>query len=374
MKTYLKWILGIVIIAAIIVAVVLTNNKPALAGETVKIGAAIGLTGDTASWGEMSLQGAQMAVEDLNKKGGINGKKVELVVEDMKSSSQGSISAVQKLISIDKVNAILGPTWIDVYQGAQGVVEGKNIVMITPDSGVEAFNTPVVNKNTFSLWYRSQPKAELLAKFLELKKVKRLVIIHQNDAYYNDLGARIEAEAAKHGITVVRHESINGGDTDFRTLLTKIKSDKADMVFFALYDQKAMDSFFKNRTQLALDVPLVTDEFGQDYLENPEYKSLVNDLYFFSATRQDDSFEIAFKKKYNGQIPKFGASNGYDSLMILAEALEKQPDDVGGYVKNTTFKTITFGDMKFDSINGVETKNETYIMKQIKDGGVILFR
>lgn len=315
-----------------------------------------------------------MAVEDLNKKGGIKGKKVELVVEDMKSSSAGSISAVQKLISIDKVSAIIGPTWIDVYQGAQGVVEGKNIVMITPDSGVEAFNTPVVNKNTFSLWYRSQPKAELVNEFLKEKGVKRLVIIHQNDAYYNDLGARIEAEAAKRGITIVRHESINGSEADFKTLLTKIKSDKPDMVFFSLYDQKAMDSFFKNRAQLAFNIPLVTDEFGQDYVENPDYKSLVNDLYFFSATRQDDSFEVEYKKKFNGEIPRFGASNGYDTIMILAQALEKQPEDLVGYVKNTTFKTITFGDMKFDAINGVETKNETYEMKQIKDGSAIILK
>lgn len=368
----MKWIVGILIIVVVIAVVVLTKKPTST--ETIKIGAVIGLTGDAASWGEMSLRGAQMAVEDLNKKGGVNGKKVELLVEDMKSSSQGSISAVQKLTSIDKVNAIIGPTWIDVYQGAQGVVEGKNIVMITPDSGVEAFNTPTVNKNTFSLWYRSQPKAELLNDFLKSKDVKRLVIIHQNDAYYNDLGARIESGAVKRGITVVRHESINGGETDFKTLLTKVKSDKADMVFFALYDQKAMDAFFKNRTQLALETPLVTDEFGQDYLENPDYKSLVNDLYFFSATRQDDSFEVEFKKKYEGLVPRFGASNGYDTIMILAQALAKQPEDLVGYVKNTTFKTITFGEMKFDAINGVETKNETYEMKRVKDGAAVILK
>lgn len=367
------WI-GIGVLVLVVVLAFLVKKPAPTNNEPIKIGAALALTGDAASWGEMSLKGAAMAVEELNKKGGIHGQSIELVVEDTKSTSQGTLSSVQKLVSMDKVSAIVGPSWLDIYQGSQSIIAGKNIAMITPDAGVEAFNTPKMSENVFSIWYRSQPKAALLMKFLHDKGVKRLVLIHQNDGYYNDLATRFEKEATVYGISIVRHESINGGETDFKTLLTKIKQDDADMVFFALYDQKAMDAFFKNRNQLGLQIPLVTDEFGQDYLENPDYSALVNDMYFFSATRQDDAFEKKFKEQYNGTIPKFGASHGYDSVMVLAEALEKQPDDIVGYIKNTEFKTITFGDMKFDDINGVATENETYVMKQIQNNQAVILK
>ena len=368
---YKKLIIAVIVIVAVTTGIVLSkNNRLEPINQPIKIGAALGLTGDASTWAEMSLKGAQMAVEELNKNGGINGNQIELVVEDTKSSAAGSISAVQKLVSIDNVTSILGPTWLDVYPGAQGTVTGKKIVMISPDAGAEAINTPTKYENIFSSWYRSQPKAELFAKHLHDNGVKRLDIIVQNDAYYTDLANRIEIESKKFGIEIVRKELINGGDADFRTLVTKIKSDNVDMVFAALYDQKAIDAFFKNRSQIFPDMKLSSDEFGQDYVDNADYAKLVNNMYFFSATRQDDSFEVKFKQKYN-EVPKFGASNSYDAIMILAQALEKDPEHLADYISKTQFDTVTFGKMGFDDVHGATTKNTTYVMKQVVDGNVV---
>ena len=371
---YKKLIIIVVVIGAVIAGIVISkNHKTVSTGQPIKIGAALGLTGDASTWAEMSLKGAQMAVDELNAKGGINGNNIELVVEDTKSTAAGSISAVQKLISIDNVSSILGPTWLDVYPGAQGTVTGKNIIMMSPDAGAEAVSTPNAYENVFSSWYRSQPKAELFAKYLKDTGVKRLDIIVQNDAYYTDLSNRIETESKKLGIEIVRKELINGGDADFRTLVTKIKSDNADMVFAALYDQKAIDAFFKNRSQLYPDMKLSSDEFGQDYVDNPDFAKLVSNMSFFSATRQDDSFEVKFKEKYN-EVPKFGASNSYDTIMILAQALEKDRDHLAEYISKTEFNTVTFGKMKFDDVHGATTNNTTYVMKQVVDGVVKIIK
>ena len=329
------------------------------------------LTGDAASWGEMSLKGAQLAVADLNKKGGINGKKIELVTEDMKSTSQGAISAVQKLVSLDGVNAILGPSWLDVYQGAQGVT-GKNLIMISPDAGIEAVNGEKLTPNVFSVWYRSQPKADLVMKFLAGQGVKRLAIVHQNDSYYVDLGKRLQDTAGKYGITIVRHEITTSGETDFKTMMLKLKQDNPDMVFFSFYDQKSLDAFLNNRAQLFPTVPIITDEAGQDYSENSALTKLIDGLYYLGV-RPDPAFAKEFQETYS-VAPKFGASTGYDGLMVLVEAIKNQPDDLVGYVKTHTFKTVTFGDMKFDDINGVTTNNEMYVVKQFKDGKVTILK
>lgn len=244
--------------------------------------------------------------------------------------------------------------------------------MISPDSGIEAINTPKVNENIFSMWYRSQPKAEMIATILAERGVKRLAIVHQNDSYYVDFGQRLEEAAKKKSIEIIRHGIVSGGDADFKTLTLKIKSDSPDMLFFSLYDQKALDAFFKNRAQLAPEIPLVTDEAGQDFSENESLKKIIDGIYFLGI-RPNTEFDTRFKSVY-GIPPKFGASTGYDSLMVLAQALEKQPDDLVNYVKNHTFKTITFGEMKFDSINGVTTDNEMYVVKQFKDGAVTVLK
>lgn len=339
--------------------------------KTIKIGAALGLTGDGASWAEMSLKGITMALDEINKKGGVDGKKIELVVEDTKSNAKDSISAVQKLITIDKVVSIVGPTWLDVYPGAQGVVENKNVILVSPDAGAEAVHTSKTFPNTFSSWYRSQPKVELVMDYLAKNNIKKIDIIHQNDSYYVDLGNRMEKEAKKRGIEIVRREKINVGEGDFKTLLTKIKTDDIDMTFFALYDQKGTSNFFKNRAALYPSLKIITDEFGQDYINNKEYQDYIDGIIFFSALRDDALFEKRFEDTF-GIKPLFGASNAYDATHIIIKAYKNSPNDLAGYVQKKTFNTVTFGEMKFDEINGVDTKNQQFIMKKIEHGEAVV--
>ena len=371
----IKWLIGgLAIGTMVIIGIFNHQTRSADKAGTIDIGAAIGLTGDSASWGEMSLKGAQMAADELNAQGGINGRKIEFVTEDTKSTAVGSISAVQKLVSVDHVAAIFGPTWLDEYQGSQGIVSGTKIPMISPDAGAEAISTPKVFPNVFSSWYRSQSKISVLIPYLASIGVKKMAIVMQNDSYYTDFGNRLKAEAVKYGITITDYDLINAGEGDLRTLMTKIKENNPDITFVALYDQKSVDGFFKDRAQINPSSKIAGDELWQDYLDNPDYAKDFNGMYFFAPVTQDASFEVRFKQKYKGEVPKFAAANGYDTIMILAQALKNSPQDPVGYIKNTEFNTVTFGKMRFDSIHGVETNNITYVMKQFVNGKVIVLQ
>lgn len=374
MKKSTTFIIPAILVVVFGVGYLLSQTSPKSNTKTIVIGAAIALTGDGVSWGDMSLKGAQMAVDEINSTDGINNKQIRLIVEDTQSTAIGSTSAVQKLVNVDKVSAVLGPTWLDVYQGAQGAVVDKNIPMISVDAGVEAVNVPRVYQNVFSLWYRSQAKAELLMNHVSSIGAKRMAVVHQNDSYYEDFGNRLEKEAQKRGIKIVRRERVNVGEGDFKTLLTKLKTDKPDIIFAAFYDQISIDAFFRNRTQLYPDLKITSDEFGQDFVDNENYRSFVDGMLFFSAIIQNQSFEQRFRERYNGQNPKFGASNGYDAIMMLVKALREQPSNPTEYLKQNSFSTATFGEMRFDEINGVETSNQMFIMKQFINGEVKLLK
>ncbi len=370
MNSRKKLIALIVLIIFVFLGFVLVQPSKESRKNMITIGAAIALTGDGASWGEMSLKGAEMAVDEINTDGGIHGKQLRLVVEDTQSTSIGSTSAVQKLVNADHAFAVIGPTWLDVYQGAQGVVDNSSIPLISVDAGAEAINSPKPYSNVFSLWYRSQPKAELLMRYLSSMGVRTLAIVHQNDAYYQDFGNRLEALARDLGIIIVRREAVNGGEEDFRTLLIKLKQDRPDMVFVGLYDQKSSGGFLRNRAQIAPDLLIASDELGQDYVDSDEYRRFIDGMLFFSAVIQDQSFERRFRARYDNLNPKFGAPNGYDAIKILSKALGQQSNNAVEYLKQSFFNTATFGEMKFDELNGVKTNSQMFVMKQLKNGKV----
>lgn len=377
MNKHIKQALIISVIAGLGVALYAASvggdQKPTAAEPgPIKIGGAFALSGDSSvtAWGEASRNSTLMAIDDINAKGGIGGRKVELVIEDMRSTSRGSVSAVSKLINIDKVAAIVGPSWFDVYQGAEGIANGKNIVMITPDGGIEALNGTAegktVHKNVFSTWYRTDVKAKMVAKYMVDNGVKRLAGLYANDSYYLDFSARIEKYAKEYGIEIVATEKINEGATDIRTLALKIKDSKPDAVFFGFYDEKNILGFLRVHKDTFPSVPLYGDEIVHDHYLKPEYKDLYEGTVYFHATIPQSDFVLKYKARF-GIDPVFGAGTAYDATMIISKMLEEkgintatnQPN-YDAYLRSTTFDTVSYGSMTFDEIGGVKTENNQF--------------
>ncbi len=357
-----KIVLAIIVVIAVGAFVKLKSSKNSSVGaEPIKIGGVFALTGDAAAWGEADRNGAQLAVEDINSRGGINGHPVQLIVEDMQSSSKGSISAVSKLINIDKVSAIVGPSWMDVYQGVGDLVKNNNIVLMSPDAGIEAINGDVVHRNLFSTWYRSDVKAKLIVDYMAKQGIKKLAQLYQNDPYYTDFAARIKKYADQDGIQIVTTELINSGATDVRTPALKIKASGADAVIFGLYDEKSTFNFLRIKKDSFPNMPLFGDELAQDHYSKPEYIDLYENIVYFSAAQPDKNFSDTYTAKFK-TTALFGAAPSYDATMILSKAIEDKGvgADYNTYLRSTTFKSVTYGSVTFDEIGGVKTKNNQF--------------
>lgn len=362
-----------VIVLAVAVAVWYTLQSGQKIGTSgpIKIGGAFGLTGDASAWGEASRNAAILAVDEINKNGGIRGRQIKLISEDTHSTSEGSVSVVSKLLNIDKVSAIIGPTWLDVYQGAAPLVKNTNVIMITPDAGVEAINGKVFNRNVFSTWYRSDVKAGFIVKHMAEHSVKRLFIVFQNDSYYGDFADRMKKYAQEFNVEVVGTELVNSGMKDLRTVALKAKALNPDAIMLGLYDEGALLNFLQVHYQIMPNASLYGDEIVIDFVGKEGYKELLNGVKFFNAIDPTATFRGVYKNKY-GVDPTFSAGTAYDTTMIIAKALTDKGvgADLNDYLRSTTFHTVSFGDMMFDKLGGVQTGNNQFVLKILQNGVV----
>ncbi len=369
MKNKLIVIFAVIVVTFGIVFLVRHQAAPSSNRATIKIGAALALTGNASSWGEVEQNGIKLAVSELNAKGGINGKKIEIVTEDTLSTSDGGLSAVQKLLSIDGVKYIIGPTWLDSYPGAQGAMKGSNAVMITPSASITAVQQGTPIPNVFSTWYRTDAIAAGLVQSIKDRGGTRVAMVFQNDAFYQEFISFFKADAAKQGITIVSEDLINPGQSDFKTVFSKINSEHVDGVAFAMYDEAMTDSFLRNHEQIASSTKLYSVDVVRGLFANDQYKKLLEGTTFVENAAPASDFAADYAKAY-GTGPTLSASTAYDALNIVAQTIESETQDPVAYLKSTTFHTVSFGKVSFDSIGGIATQNKQYQVHTVSNGEI----
>lgn len=338
--------------------------------EPIKIGAAFAMTGDAAPWGEASLNAANLAVEKINAGGGIHGNNVKLVVEDSKSTSKDTVTAVSKLQNVDRVNAIAA-TWLDSFQGAGNVINDK-MLLISPDAAIESVNIPTNYPRVLSVWYRTEAKSKVTLERMQSKGVKNVYILLQNDPYYVTLMGFLEKEAAAKGINIVGKELINPNNNDLRTVLSKINATNADAIFFGSYDSKLSTEFLKEAPSLLnKKITRYGDEFIEQYFRSGDYpKSLFEGIEYYAPSTPPDQFVQEYKGRFNKE-PVFSAGTTYNTIMVIAKYLADEPADIDAYMHKTAFNTVTYGKITFDSLGGVVSENPAIVMRKIENGKII---
>ncbi len=359
-KKFIWIIVGIVVVLVFVFGF---YRQQSVNKDSIKIGMALALTGDAAPWGEVSRNAAQLAVDEINKNGGINGKRIEIVIEDSKSSSKDSTLAVSKLVNVDKVKAVM-ITWLDSYPGAESVIP-KNMLLISQDAAIESVNVPVNHPNVFSLWYRTSAKAEVTLSEMTRTGIKTLYVVTQNDPYYRKLVEFLKNEALEQGISIIAEESLSP-KSDVRTVVAKIGAAKPDAVFFGSYDDQISVSFIKSFHEIiGGKTPLYGDEFiEQDFTSKNFSTTWLEGMKYYVPAEPNTQFGEKYKARF-GIEPKFSAGTTYDTVMVMAKFLTDAPSDLTKYMRDTEFDTVTYGKIAFDEIGGVVADKTAITMKQI---------
>lgn len=297
-----------------------------VAQETIPVGEYASMTGGNASFGQSSHKGTQLAIDEINAAGGVLGRKLELIMEDDQSQAGQPATIVRKLISQDHVVAVLGEVASSKSLEAAPICQENKIPMITPAST----NAKVteVGDYIFRVCFIDPFQGTVMAKFAlskGWKKVALLVDVKQD--YSVGLADSFVKYFTANGGTIVREQKYSTGDKDFKAQLTSLKAAKPEAVFVPGYYAE-VSLIGKQARLLGLKVPLLG---GDGWVGDSLLKVAGNSLdgcFFschFSADDQNPvvrGFVEKFKARY-GETPDDMAALGYDSAMILADAMRR---------------------------------------------------
>jgi len=353
------------------------NKQPA--GDVIKVGEFASLTGKEANFGNSSHQGTLLAIEELNAAGGVLGKKLELITEDDLTKAGEPATVVNKLISRDGVVAVLGEVASSRSLEAAPICQQNKIPMISPSS-----TNPEVTKTgdyIFRVCFIDPFQGTVMANFATKKlKAKKVGIFTDVKSDYSKGLAKFFKESfVASGGQVIAELDFNGGDKDFKAQLTSIKSAGPDAVFVpGYYTDVALICI--QAKQLGLNVPL----FGGDGWEGEDLVKIGQDAvegHYFSTHYHPDvgspkstAFVEAYKKRWKNadgspKIPDAMAALGYDSAMILADAMKR-----AGTTDGTKVRDMLAATKDFDAVTGRITINsqrdatKSAVILQVKGG------
>lgn len=350
----------------------------------IKIGVIAELTGDVPAVGASCKNAAEMAVAEVNDAGGIQlGDKkyrIKLLIEDNAGKADQSASSAQKLITQQKVTAIVGPNASRYALPAAEIAETSKVVLITPWSTAPKATldsrTGASKKYVFRACFIDPFQGRVLAKFaLDNLKLKKAAVLYDVASEYNKGIAEFFKEVyEQNGGKVVAFETYTTNDKDFSSQLTKIKQAAPDVIFLPNYYSE-VPLQIQQAKRLGITVPFIgSDSWGSEELVKLCSKDC-NDYYFsthYAADASTDAtqkFIASYKTKY-GTTPDDVAALTYDSFGLLWQALKTAGKNDRQAVRDALAKIPQYegvtGNMQFKEGSGDPVKSA--VILKIKDG------
>lgn len=299
--------------------------------KTIKIGGNFELSGAVAAYGEAENEGVKLAVEEINKDGGIDGKKIEYVSKDNKSDNNEAASVAANLTTKDEVVAIVGPATSGATKATLPNLTKAKTPAVTPSGTDDAITVQKgkAQDYIFRSCFQDSFQGIVLAKYAdENLKADKAVILGDNSSDYASGLKKAFKETYKGEI--VAEENFTAGDKDFQAMLTKIKDKDFNVIYIPGYYTEA-GLIIKQAREMGIEQPIIgADGFGDEKLIETAGASNVKNVYYtghFStkapATDKVEPFVAAFEKKYGKQPSSFNAL-AYDSVYMIKQAIEDE--------------------------------------------------
>ncbi|MFX3673628.1 MAG: ABC transporter substrate-binding protein [Paenisporosarcina sp.] len=319
-------------------------------GDTIKIGANLELSGGVASFGSSILKGIDLAVEEINKAGGVDGKEIKIIKVDNKSEGPEATNAAIKLTSKDKVTAIIGAATSGNTVAQVQIANNTKTVLLSPSGtspNVTVNEDGSVNEFAFRTSFIDPFQGTVAANFaaneLNIKNVA--IFADSSSDYAKGLAKSFKETFEEAGGKIVAEEAYVAKDTDFRSTLTRLKSAKPDFIFIPGYYEE-VGLIVKQAREMGIDVPLM----GADGWDSPKLVELagpeaLNNTFITNHYSSEDpdekiqKFVKSFSDKYDGASPDAFSALGYDSVYLLADAIERAGDVDGTKIKDALAET-----------------------------------
>ncbi|MCJ8519423.1 branched-chain amino acid transport system substrate-binding protein [Pseudorhizobium tarimense] len=346
-----------------------------LAHAEIVIGLIAPLTGPVAAYGAQVQNGAQTAVEEINKAGGILGEQVVLKPADDAGEPKQGVSAANQLVG-EGVRFVVGPVTSGVAIPASDVLAENGVLMVTPTAtapDLTARGLPNVLRTTG----RDDQQAEVAANYvLENMKDKRIAIINDKGAYGKGLADAFKATLNAGGVDEVLNDALTPGDKDFSALTTRLKSENVDVVYFGGYHPEA-GLLSRQLADIGVDATII----GGDGLSNSEYWSIANEeaagTVFTNATdaTKNPSSKAAADALAAKNIPAEAFTlNAYAAVQVIKAGIEKagtaeDTEAVAAALKDGSPINTAIGDVTYGEAG--DLTSQTFDLYKWEDGKIV---
>ena len=336
-------------VVAIAIMAIFVCSQSVSAADTVKIGAAYGMTGRIGWIGDDCVNGAKLVIEEINAQGGINGKNLELVVYDTKNNPDSARTIFEKLIKKDKVVAIIGPVITQATQTVMPIAEKYKIPYAAVSGGIQinAKILPDYKKQgkksyTWAMSIGTPRQNEVKTIWLRQQGFKKLGNIEPLSQMGELSAVTYEQAAQQYGLKVIAQEKFDNKGTDFTTQMSKLKAAGADCIGTMASGGPAV-TLVKNRDQVGMQkAPMMVSDanlskkfiglLGENTANVYTVGAKISFPQHLDASDPQKKIIADFQKKFEtkyGKGPKswFFASVGYDSALMFVKAIEQVGTD-----------------------------------------------
>jgi len=371
-------------LAALAACVIALSATSAPAG-TIKVGAILAVTGPASFLGAPEAKTLEMLVEDINAKGGIIGKKVELVVKDSGGSPEKAVSFAMQLIEEEKVFAIIGPSTSGETMAIKNVAEEGKTLLISC-AAAEVIVNPLA-KYVFKVAPKDSYAAVKIFQQMKKMKVSRIGVLSSNTGFGKAGKEQLEKLAPEHGIQIVVNEVYDKSATDLTAEVTKLKAAGIQaIVNWSIEPAQAI--VIKNARQMGMTVPIFQSH-GFANIQYAKAAGAAAEGVIFPASRlvvADElpdknhqkpvimAYKKAYEAKYGEDVSTFGG-HAYDALTLLARAIREAGDNrekVRSSLENIKNFIGTAGIFNFSPTDHNGLDIDAFAMLTVKDGRFVL--
>lgn len=328
--------MNVKVMSFVLAAVTLLFAASAFAAAPIKIGGLFAVTGPAAFLGAPERNSAKMVVDEINKAGGVKGRKLELVIYDTSGDATKAVQLATKLIKDDKVAAIIGPSTTGETMAVIAVAEREHIPLISCAAGIKI--TDPVKKWVFKTAQNDSLAVGRIYEYLQKTKQTHVSILTVSDGFGASGREQLKSQAAKHGITIVSDDTYGPKDTDMTAQLTKIRGLHSQAIIcWGTNPGPAVVA--KNVRQLGIKTPIFMShgvsskkfiELAGEAAEGirlPSGKVVVADILPGSDSQKKSlmAFVKDYQKHYKAEGDHFGG-HAWDAIMLIRNAIDNGAD------------------------------------------------
>jgi branched-chain amino acid transport system substrate-binding protein len=325
------------------------KDAPKADASEIVIGAHFELSGNVANYGKTTLNGVQMAIDEVNAKGGVLGKKIKLVQGDNKSEPSEAGNIATKLITKDKAVVLIGPATSGCVAAATPIATTNKVPLMAPVAtapGITVEKDGKVKPFVFRACFIDPYQGKVMAAFAEKTlKVKKIAILFDSSSEYSKGLSEVFSKTVEDNKgEIVAKEGFLAKDVDFKASLTKIKATNPEALYVPAYYEE-VSKIIKQAREMGINCPII----GSDGWDSPKLaeiagKAALENTYFCSAYSAQDkepsvqNFIKTYKEKYKSDPDNF-AIHGYDAAMIVVDAIKRAGSTDGTKVAEAIAKT-----------------------------------